>query len=397
MSEIFLVGLESHLSLNTLKKLYCNCLTQKETCGSCTARPGHYPYVINSEALKKVSMLCKVLKSDLNNELSFYRKHYHYYDLLAGYQLSQHPEKPFAKDGFIKTLTNDVVAIDKILLEEDPAGTKVNDIDCKRSGCCLIEVVTKPVFEGSISEIYEKIKNYLKTLLVLCLDLEIVDPKKAIKTDVNISIKNKPYRYEIKNLDSLTRIKKALKIISEDLVAQTYEPINLTFEYQKTLRKSRIKQEYLYLKEPNLPTIKIIDHVPKTTRHTIYQTKEECKKYLDDQNVKNPALRYRFIKKLCSVCNEYRLTKEEKESFFCLPFKEAFYNITNYNFLNNNTEIKKIVQLLILELDLKKDDYIKKSNYFIEFMKRVKLELLNAQVKFNSATIVKILGDLFQV
>lgn len=388
--SLFKVGLETHISLNTPTKLYCDCKPQESSCVICTARPGFFPIKISSEALTKAVTLARILESEVAQDLVMCRKHYSYYDLLAGYQLSQGPNEPLAKNGFLRTLEDEIVEIDKILLEEDPAAATGANIDVRRSGSCLIELVTKPVFCGSIDQITDKIKKYLKTLSVLLLQLDLVNKKKMMKTDVNISLQGESYRYEIKNLDSLTKIKKALKEAAKILQADP-EPINLTYSYKKDLIRSRIKQEYLYIREPNLLPISLNKYLNTEIPLTLYELRNLTKNYFLNLCVK-PKDQYIFLKNLMRLIKSNNLKRDALEDLLKGTYAEASYKIRNYDLLGNNARIESILKEIIVEKDIKLENYLTKDHLFISCMKALKANLLDKKIKFNS----EIIGQIFK-
>ena len=389
------VGLETHLNLNLKEKLFCNCLANLSTCETCTARPGFFPKRINPEAVKKVILLCKILDAKINF-LSFYRKHYDYYDLLNGYQLSQSPYNSIGQQGKLSTLDNELVTIQKIILEEDPAATEKNSINCKRAGCAIIEVVTAPEFEGFPKQVCSKVARYLKTLKTLALELDLCPKSKTMKTDVNISLKNLNYRYEIKNLDSIGSIKKAIILSFEKLKKEEEDPEeqkNTTYHYKNNkLTKSREKQQYFYLKQPNLPSINTSQIELKLKKHhTTYGLKTYIQDYTKAQKIKNKHNSYYILKKMAELSRVKNLELVEILELLKRPYSELLYYLKNYdkdcleeenykNLENKVYEIFKLKKLSFQDLD-------KKSNLFIECIKEIKKELVDEKIKFNYAVI----------
>lgn len=396
MNPTFKVGLETHLHLNTVKKLYCNCLVDQETCARCTARPGHFPQRINPQAIEKAVILSRVLRGTLN-PLVMCRKHYFYYDLLASYQLTQDPARPFATKAHLKTLEDQIIPIEKLLLEEDPAATVGKSIDCTRSGACLIEVVTEPVFEGSLDEVVGKIGRYLRTLAVLALELNLVHKNKIMKTDVNVSLKGKDFRYEIKNLDSLTRIKKALYAAKDLLLDPNCEPLTATYDYKNSLKKSRIKQTYLYLAEPNLPTYDTETYASDLKPHqTLYALRDKVGPYVTQENVKNKDLKYLFLKKLAFVSKVHDLSEKEIDEILEHPFEKALYTLKNYELLKNEKIITQALKKVLAETGCSQQDFKQKNLIFIKSITKLKQQLLSLDVRFNSEIILKQFENLYK-
>ena len=202
------------------------------------------------------------------------RKKYDAYDTKC-WQITQKTH-PFAKNGFID-IGDKKVFLDNIAIEEDAAKTIGNNVDFNRAGSALIEITTKPC----ISRI-EHVIQYLKKLRNILETLRIIDPllSNAIRCDVNISIRDQNTifpRTEIKNLNKISNIKKALKYEIDLQIQQannnTFEKYNKTKKWSENDQKTiitRIKQDnsYCFLNASNLPTIRI-DHM-RNKKKAIY-------------------------------------------------------------------------------------------------------------------------------
>ena len=75
------IGLETHVRLNTKTKLFCSCPNQEidqpnqHICSVCTGQMGVLP-AINKEAIRKAIYFGKAVKSTFSNEIiSWDRKH----------------------------------------------------------------------------------------------------------------------------------------------------------------------------------------------------------------------------------------------------------------------------------------------------------------------------------
>ena len=78
------IGLETHVRLNTKSKLFCSCANEEtelpntNICSVCTGQMGVLPS-INKEAITKAIYFGKAVKSTFKNEIiSWDRKHYEY-------------------------------------------------------------------------------------------------------------------------------------------------------------------------------------------------------------------------------------------------------------------------------------------------------------------------------
>ena len=106
------IGLETHVRLNTKTKLFCSCPNQEiETpnhhiCSVCTGQMGVLP-AINKEAISKAIYFGKAVKSTFTNEIiSWDRKHYEYPDNPKNIQITQF-HNPIIPDGQVSCFRND--------------------------------------------------------------------------------------------------------------------------------------------------------------------------------------------------------------------------------------------------------------------------------------------------
>ncbi len=211
------IGLEVHGYLDTCEKLFCMCRAQAresgvegselgvndQICPICTGTPGSKPMAVNEEAVRKMVQIATVFGSRLNMDgLVWQRKHYDWADNPKGYQttMSGAHAKVNAKGGKFKGIN-----IWEIHLEEDPAqwDPKTGRINYNRSGLPLIEMVTAPEFSGS-----EQVVEWLKSLVLSLSYIKAVRKNAGIKVDVNVSTGGE--RVEMKNLNSIEKIRKAI-------------------------------------------------------------------------------------------------------------------------------------------------------------------------------------------
>ena len=88
------IGLETHVELNTDTKLFCGCSTSfgsepnTQTCPVCLGLPGVLP-VINRKAFEHTLKTALALNCEINDFVNFDRKNYYYPDLPKNYQISQ--------------------------------------------------------------------------------------------------------------------------------------------------------------------------------------------------------------------------------------------------------------------------------------------------------------------
>lgn len=100
-----IIGIETHVQLNTLTKAFCSCPysygAQPNTsiCPVCMGLPGALP-VLNSKVIEFAVKVGLALNCKLSLNSKFDRKQYFYPDLPKGYQISQF-DIPIASGGFL--------------------------------------------------------------------------------------------------------------------------------------------------------------------------------------------------------------------------------------------------------------------------------------------------------
>ncbi|CAI2192871.1 18616_t:CDS:2, partial [Funneliformis geosporum] len=228
--------------------------------------------IINPEVIHLGLKLASALEMKINKIILFDRKIYNYFDLPKGYQITQQ-ELPFANSGFLPIIKgNEIerIPIKTLQLEEDTAKSIYSKegikLDFNRAGNPLIELVTEPVFHH-----IKTVLIFIKQLQNLLRYLEISEAKMEkgqLRVDLNFSLqlgnKYSTPRYEIKNLNSLANIEKALKhevnkhqlLFSEGQEPPISQTLGFDEEQQITITH-REKTNYYYLPEVNIPPIKL--------------------------------------------------------------------------------------------------------------------------------------------
>src|SRR5260370_18323961 len=104
------IGLEVHVQLLTVSKIFCSCSTRfgdppnTKVCPVCLGLPGAFP-VLNRKALEFATLAAMALNCRINEISIFPRKSYFFPDLPKGYHISQ-SDKPLPAHGAIELQTN---------------------------------------------------------------------------------------------------------------------------------------------------------------------------------------------------------------------------------------------------------------------------------------------------
>jgi aspartyl-tRNA(Asn)/glutamyl-tRNA(Gln) amidotransferase subunit B len=274
------IGLEVHVQLLTVSKIFCSCSTRfgdppnTNVCPVCLGLPGALP-VLNRKAVDFAVLAAMALGCRINETSVFARKNYFYPDLPKGYQISQY-DKPLAEFGKIDIVTGTgakTIGITRLHLEED-AGKSLHEgfadsaettaIDLNRSGVPLIEIVSEPDI-SSPAEAYE----YLTRLREIILYTGVSDcnmEEGSLRCDANVSIRPRDQKQfgtktEIKNVNSFRFIREALEYEIDRQVGIIEPGGKITQETRlynsaegKTygMRSKEQAHDYRYFPEPDL-------------------------------------------------------------------------------------------------------------------------------------------------
>ncbi|HKW41405.1 MAG TPA: Asp-tRNA(Asn)/Glu-tRNA(Gln) amidotransferase subunit GatB [Gemmatimonadales bacterium] len=275
------VGLETHVQLRTVSKMFCGCSTafgdppNTNVCPVCLGLPGALP-MPNEQALKLAVRAALALGCTVHPRSVFARKNYFYPDLPKGYQISQF-EQPLATDGSLTYLSPDrgiaTARIHRLHVEED-AGKSLHDrfpkqtaIDLNRCGVPLIEVVTEPDFRSpqEARAYLHAIKQVLEYAGISDCDME----KGSLRVDANVSVRRAGdptlgTKTEVKNINSFAYVEKALTVERDRQIAVltgggTIEQQTLLYDSKtNSVRPQRSKEEshdYRYFPDPDLPPL----------------------------------------------------------------------------------------------------------------------------------------------
>ena len=271
------IGLEIHAQLATQSKLFCgdaasfgaepNTHISPITMG----HPGTLPKT-NVKAVEYAIKLGIACGSRIENNNYFARKNYFYPDLPKGYQITQHTT-PICVGGAItiKGEAGDkIVQLNRIHLEED-AGKSIHDIseldtyiDLNRAGTPLVEMVTEPCIHSAQDAFLfvSEVRRLVRWMGVCDGNME----EGSLRCDANISIRLKGdtklgTRVEVKNLNSIRNIKKAIEFEIDRLIKiteaggtilQQTRSFDANNDTTFSIRDKEDANDYRYFPDPDL-------------------------------------------------------------------------------------------------------------------------------------------------
>jgi aspartyl-tRNA(Asn)/glutamyl-tRNA(Gln) amidotransferase subunit B len=279
------IGLEVHVELSTLSKVFCGCSTNfhapanTNVCPVCLGMPGVLP-VINKRAVELSVAVGLALNCSISRWSKMDRKNYFYPDLAKNYQISQY-DLPLCANGFLDIPANGTtkrIGITRAHLEEDTArnthtiGGGDSGVDFNRCGVPLLEIVTEPDIR-SADEAYA----YLTNLKQILRYLEVSDcnmEEGSLRAEANISIRPEGAaafgtKTEVKNVASFSGIHKAIDFeiarqrqVLEDGGAITQETRGWDADRGITFsqRAKESAHDYRYFPEPDLTPL-VVDEV----------------------------------------------------------------------------------------------------------------------------------------
>ena len=257
------------------------------------AMPGMLP-VINEFCVEQAVRTGLGLKAQINKHSVFDRKNYFYPDLPQGYQISQY-KQPVVGEGQVHVDVDNrcvEVGIERLHLEQD-AGKSLHDqhpsmsfVDLNRSGCALMEIVSKPDMRSA-----DEAKAYVTKLRQIMRYLGTCDgnmEQGSLRADVNVSVRRPGAEFgtrcEIKNVNSIRFMGQAIEYearrqigILED--GGTIDQETRLFDARKgETRSMRSKEEahdYRYFPDPDLLPLDIEDEWIEDIRSTLPELPDE--------------------------------------------------------------------------------------------------------------------------
>ncbi|MBZ0261246.1 MAG: Asp-tRNA(Asn)/Glu-tRNA(Gln) amidotransferase subunit GatB [Hyphomicrobiales bacterium] len=295
-----IIGLEVHAQVTSKSKLFSG--SSAEFGGEPNdhvslvdaAMPGMLP-VINEFCVEQAVRTGLGLKARINNYSIFDRKNYFYPDLPQGYQISQY-KQPIVGEGVVTIDLDDGktvdVGIERLHLEQD-AGKSMHDqhpsmsfVDLNRSGCALMEIVSKPDMRSS-----DEARAYVTKLRQIMRYLGTCDgnmEQGSLRADVNVSVR-KPgdkfgTRCEIKNVNSVRFMGQAIEfearrqigIIEDggkiDQETRLYDPKK---GETRSMRSKEEAHDYRYFPDPDLLPLEFTDDWVAAIRSSLPELPDE--------------------------------------------------------------------------------------------------------------------------
>jgi aspartyl-tRNA(Asn)/glutamyl-tRNA(Gln) amidotransferase subunit B len=285
------LGLEVHVELNTVTKMFCGCATEfgaepnTQVCPVCLGLPGSLP-ALNGAAVESAIRIGLALNCTIAEWCRFARKNYFYPDMPKNFQTSQYDE-PIAFDGWTELDVDGEtfrVEIERAHMEEDTGkslhvggstgrihGADHSLVDYNRAGIPLIEIVTKPI-EGAGARAPEVARAYVTHLRDLLSALGVSDVRMeqgSLRCDVNLSLRESPTaelgtRTETKNVNSFRSIERAVRFEVQRqaaILAEGGKVVQETRHWHEDTgvttsgRNKEQAEDYRYFPEPDLVPI----------------------------------------------------------------------------------------------------------------------------------------------
>jgi aspartyl-tRNA(Asn)/glutamyl-tRNA(Gln) amidotransferase subunit B len=298
------LGLEVHVELSTVTKMFCGCPTtfgaepNTQVCPVCLGLPGSLP-VLNEAAVHAAIRIGLALNCEIAGWCRFARKNYFYPDMPKNYQISQYDE-PIAVNGYLDVPLEDGtswrVGIERAHMEEDTGklthlggdtgrihGATTSLIDYNRAGVPLIEIVTKPI-EGTGERAPQIARAYVTALRDLLRALSVSDVRMdqgSLRCDANVSLKplgasEFGTRTETKNVNSLKSVEVAVRYEMRRQGAVLASGGRVTQEtrhfhedgHTSPGRTKETAEDYRYFPEPDLepvaPSAELVERLRRT-------------------------------------------------------------------------------------------------------------------------------------
>ena len=277
-----IIGLEVHAQVLSKAKLFSGASAEfggapnDHVSFVDAAMPGMLP-VINEFCVDQAVRTGLGLKAQINEVSVFDRKNYFYPDLPQGYQISQY-KQPIVGEGVVTVDLDDGksinVGVERLHLEQD-AGKSLHDqhpnmsfVDLNRSGCALMEIVSKPDMRSA-----DEAKAYVTKLRQIMRYLGTCDgnmEQGSMRADVNVSVR-KPgdafgTRCEIKNVNSIRFMGQAIEFEARRQIGVLEDGGKIDQETRlydakkgetRSMRSKEEAHDYRYFPDPDLLPLKL--------------------------------------------------------------------------------------------------------------------------------------------
>jgi aspartyl-tRNA(Asn)/glutamyl-tRNA(Gln) amidotransferase subunit B len=277
-----IIGLEVHAQVLSKAKLFSGASAEfggapnDHVSVVDAAMPGMLP-VINKFCVEQAVRTGLGLKAQINRHSVFDRKNYFYPDLPQGYQISQY-KQPVVGEGEVLVDLDDgatvTVGIERLHLEQD-AGKSLHDqhpsmsfVDLNRSGCALMEIVSKPDLRSS-----DEAKAYVTKLRQIMRYLGTCDgnmEQGSLRADVNVSVRRPGgdfgTRCEIKNVNSIRFMGQAIEYEARRQIGVLEDGGSIDQETRlfdakkgetRSMRSKEEAHDYRYFPDPDLLPLKL--------------------------------------------------------------------------------------------------------------------------------------------
>ncbi|MEZ7858096.1 MAG: aspartyl-tRNA(Asn)/glutamyl-tRNA(Gln) amidotransferase subunit B [Aquiluna sp.] len=313
------IGLEVHVELNTVSKMFCGCANNfgsepnTNVCPTCLGLPGSLP-AVNRKAVESSIAIGLALDCQIAPNGRFARKNYFYPDLAKNFQTSQFDE-PIAFEGeiSIELETGEVfmVPIERAHMEEDAGklthvggatgriqGAEYSLVDYNRAGVPLVEIVTKPIY-GALDKAPELAATYVRAIRDIVKSMNVSDAKMErgnVRCDANVSLREKGAeklgtRTETKNVNSLKSIENTVRYEIQRqafILAAGGKIIQETRHWHEDRghtsagRPKSDADDYRYFPEPDLVPVQPSEEWIEEIRLTLTEKPSDRRKRLQD-------------------------------------------------------------------------------------------------------------------
>jgi aspartyl-tRNA(Asn)/glutamyl-tRNA(Gln) amidotransferase subunit B len=287
------IGLELHVELSTITKMFCGCLNEfggepnTRICPVCLGLPGSLP-VLNAQAVDVALRFADAAHLQVPPQSIFARKNYFYPDMPKDYQISQY-EDPITVDGWTD-VDGARIRIERAHLEEDTGktihvggGGRIHEaeyslVDYNRAGVPLMEIVSRPDIRSA-----EQARAYVSELRATLQAIGASDVKLeegSMRVDANVSVRPRGsaelgVKVEIKNMNSLRSLGRAIDYEIDRQIAalDADEPlVQETRHWDEadgrthSMRTKEGSSDYRYFPEPDLVPVAPTDEMRARVR-----------------------------------------------------------------------------------------------------------------------------------